>query len=65
MGSLSILHWLIVLMMLLVWTAWIVPLYRILGRTGLGAGWSFLALFPPAGMVLLWVIAFARWPSQR
>jgi len=52
-------------MMLLVWTAWIVPLYRILGRTGLGAGWSFLALFPPAGMVLLWVIAFARWPSQR
>ena len=58
MGSFSRFHWLIVL---IVWVAWIVPLYRILGKVGFAKGWAFLALFPPAGMVILWVIAFSRW----
>lgn len=57
MGSFSIWHWLIII---IIWTAWIVPLYRILGKAGFAKGWAFLALFPPAGMVILWVIAFSR-----
>lgn len=58
MGGLSIWHCLIVL---IVWLAWIVPLYQILGKAGFAKGWAFLALFPPVGMVILWVIAFSRW----
>jgi hypothetical protein len=58
MGGLSIWH-LSILMVL--WIAWITPLYKILGRIGFSRGWAFLALFPPAGMVILWVIAFTRW----
>lgn len=62
MGGLSIWHSLIVL---IIWTAWIVPLYRIFGRIGFAKGWAFLALFPPAGMVMLWVTALARWPKSE
>ena len=59
MGSLSLWHWIIVI---LVWAAWITPLYHILGRIGFSKAWAFLALFPPLGMVILWVIAFVNWP---
>ena len=58
MGGLSIWHWLVVV---IIWTIWIVPLYKILGRIGWARGWSFVALFPPFGMVLLWCIALGRW----
>jgi len=58
MGSLSMFHWLILLVM---WVLWIVPLYRILGRIGWSQGWAFVALIPPLGMVLLWFIAFGKW----
>lgn len=44
----------------IIWAVWIVPLYRILGRLGFAKWWAFLA-FPPAGMVILWVLAFTRW----
>ena len=44
-----------------IWAIWIIPLYTLLGRIGLARGWAFVALFPPFGMVLLWVIAFVRW----
>ncbi len=43
---------------------WLVPLHRIYGRLGLGKGWTWLALFPPIGMILLWIAAFARWPLE-
>ena len=61
MGSLSIWHWLI----LIVWASWLVPLYRIFGRIGFPRALAFLALFPPAGMFMLWVVAFARWPKSE
>lgn len=44
-----------------IWAVWIIPLHRILGRLGFAQGWAFVALFPPAGMALLWVLAFRRW----
>jgi hypothetical protein len=59
MGSLSIWHW---AALIIVWAIWIIPLFTILGRVGVARGWAFVALFPPLGMVLLWVIAFMRWP---
>lgn len=58
MGAFSIWHWLIVI---IAWVVWIVPLYRILGRVALPKGLAFLALFPPLGLIILWVIAFSGW----
>jgi hypothetical protein len=58
MGSYSLMHWII---LLVVWAIWIIPLYKILGRVGWSRGWVFIALLPPFAMVLLWVIAFGRW----
>lgn len=60
MRDLSMWHWLVIVI-IIVWTVWIVPLYKILGRVGLARGWAFVALFPPFGMILMWVIAFIRW----
>jgi len=59
MGGLSIWHWLIAV--ILVWAVWIIPLSRICGRIGFSRAWALVAIFPPLGMVLLWVIAFAAW----
>ncbi len=56
----SIVH---LLILLLVWAVWIVPLYLILGRIGWSRGWALLALFPPAALILLWCIAFGAWQS--
>ena len=60
MGGLPIWYWLFVI---IVWVAWMVPLYKILGRIGWPQGWTFVALFPPLAMVLLWCIAFGTWTS--
>jgi hypothetical protein len=45
------------------WVLWIVPLYRILGRIGHSPWWAFVALVPPVGIVVLWVIAFSDWKT--
>ncbi|MEG3146445.1 hypothetical protein U1839_17465 [Sphingomonas sp. RT2P30] len=60
MGSFSIVHWLIYIA---VTAIWIVPLFQILGRIGWPRGLAFLALFPPAGLILFWCIAFGGWRS--
>lgn len=53
------------LVLFIIWPIWIIPLYRICGRVGLSRAWAFVALFPPLGMVLLWVIAFVRWERSE
>lgn len=60
MGSFSVFHWVI---LLVVWAAWMIPLNAILGRIGWSRAWALVALFPPMAMVLLWCIAFGRWNS--
>lgn len=62
MHAYALAHWWV---LIIAWVLWIVPLYRLLGRIGLARGWAFVALFPPAGMVLLWVIAFSKWPAHE
>jgi hypothetical protein len=47
----------------LAWIIWIPPLYRLLGRIGWNRAWAFVAVFPPFGMALIWVVAFARWSA--
>ena len=60
MGGLSLWH---LIFMLIIWVVWIVPLYRIFGKIGFPKWLAFIALFPPAGIVMLWVIAFTKWKS--
>lgn len=50
----------------LVWTALLaVPLAFILRRTGMSRWWLLMAIVPMIGaLVLLWLVAFARWPRD-
>ena len=60
MGSFSIWHWLIVLLFL-VPNLIFIPAVR---TTGFSAWWVVLSLIPVVGFVVLWVWAYAKWPSQ-
>jgi len=61
MGSVSLFHWLIVLVVAFVW---VFPIWKILQRTGRPGALALLAIVPLIGLVLLWWIALSRWPSQ-
>jgi hypothetical protein len=56
--------WYLVLLALLLFF-WVFPLWRIVGKAGYPPALSLLALFPAAGLILLWWLAFARWPVRR
>jgi asparagine N-glycosylation enzyme membrane subunit Stt3 len=58
MSELEIVQWLIVVGVLFV-----VPFWRIIKRTGFKPAWALLALVPGGILVLLWVLAFAKWPT--
>lgn len=62
MGSFSIWHWLIVIF----WCAiFIVPTWRIASRAGFPGALSLLIIIPIVNIVLLWVFAFVKWPSEK
>jgi hypothetical protein len=62
MGSFSIWHWII---LLLVPAIYLVPLWRILSRAGFHGAFSILALIPLLNIIMLWVFAFVKWPVER
>ncbi|SCX79088.1 hypothetical protein [Nitrosospira sp. Nsp13] len=41
----------------------VVPFWRIFARAGFKPVFSLLALIPGGILILLWVIAFAKWPA--
>lgn len=55
----SAIHWVIVALVLL---AWIIPAAKILSRLGLPPALSLLFVFPPLGLIGVWLLAFKRWP---
>ena len=61
MGSFSLWHWLIVAVYIVVW---IVPFWRIFPRAGWSKWLSLLMVIAPLNIVLLWVLAFKRWPGE-
>lgn len=61
MGSLSIWHWLIVFILVLVVPLIYVPAVR---KAGFSGWWVVLTWVPVVGLVLLWIFAFARWPAE-
>jgi hypothetical protein len=43
---------------------WMVPLWVLLPRAGLSSWWALAAIIPVGGIILLWVMAFRRWPDD-
>ena len=43
----------------------VLPLWRILAKAGYPAPLSLLALFPLAGLIILFWLAFSTWPLER
>jgi hypothetical protein len=61
MGEFSVVHWLIVAMLL----ANLVPVAKILSRTGHNAGWCVFVFFSLVNLILLWFFAFKSWPIDK
>ncbi|PKP67227.1 MAG: hypothetical protein CVT86_02125 [Alphaproteobacteria bacterium HGW-Alphaproteobacteria-8] len=53
-----------VLMLLVVVIAQVVPFWRLLPRAGIPSLVALLAIFPLVSLVLLWIMAFKRWPGD-
>jgi hypothetical protein len=62
MGGFSYFHLVIILFVLLIY---VVPLWRILPRSGIPAWVSVFALFPLVAIILWWVMAFKTWPGDE
>ncbi|SEK68407.1 hypothetical protein [Nitrosovibrio tenuis] len=58
MNEFAIIQWLIAATIFFV-----VPFWRIFKRAGFKPIFALLALVPGGILVLLWVIAFAKWPA--
>jgi uncharacterized membrane protein YraQ (UPF0718 family) len=41
----------------------VIPFFQIFRRTGHSGWWAFLILVPIVNIVVIWIIAFARWPA--
>jgi uncharacterized membrane protein len=42
----------------------VIPMWRILPRAGIAAPWALVSVIPLGALVLLWVLAFRRWPGD-
>ena len=62
MGSMSLVHWIIVLVILLIY---LVPIIKILRKAGYSGWWCILLFIPLVNIVFLWIFAYADWPSLR
>jgi len=60
MGSLSIFHFLIVILML---ATLVVPVVKIIQKAGYSGWWTLLWFVPFANIIMLWVFALADWPN--
>jgi hypothetical protein len=60
MGTFSIWHWLIILLILAV-PAWLFS--RIVAKAGFPSWWAVIGLIPIVNLIALWVFAFAKWPN--
>jgi hypothetical protein len=61
MGSVSIWHWLILLIYII---AFGYPVTRILKRLGYFAWWVIITFVSLANLIGLWFLAFTRWPRE-
>lgn len=57
MEDLGIIPWLVAATIFFV-----IPFWRIFDRVGFKPSFAFVALVPGGVLILLWVVAFAKWP---
>jgi hypothetical protein len=62
MESFSVWHWLIVLVVFLVFQ-W--PFWRIVRKAGYPGALSLLLLVPFVNIIVIWVFAFVTWPTEK
>lgn len=62
MGTFSVFHWFIVLIMGFVV---VFPTWKILGRMGFPCWWALLSVVPVLNLILLWVVSLVRWPVEN
>lgn len=60
MGSVSLVHLIIILVIALLF---VFPIAKIVSRTGLSGWWALLFFVPVVSVIGLWVLAYARWPA--
>lgn len=63
MGSYSIWHWLMVL--IVTWAVILVPIVKILNKSGFSGWWSIISLIPFVNIIGLWVFALSKWPNSK
>jgi len=63
MGSFSIWHWLITLLVILL--VYLLPAGMIARKAGYSSGWALLTLIPLVNVIAIWVFALADWPATR
>lgn len=60
----SPMHLLIVLVIAIFFSVFfLIPIFRIIHRTGHSGWWCLLVFFPLLNWIGLWVLAYARWPA--
>lgn len=62
MGTLSIWHWIVVIVYFFVI---MFPTARIMRKAGYSGWWCILAVIPLVNLIFLWVFAFTSWPNLR
>jgi len=62
MFSLSIWHWIIVLVVVLIIWAFVAVFGRVLNRAGYSRWWVLTMFVPLLNLIMLWVFAYASWP---
>ena len=50
-------------MLVIVLSILLIPLWRIVKRTGHSPWWSLLIFIPLGNFIGLWLLAFVRWPA--
>jgi hypothetical protein len=50
-------------MMVIILVIGLVPVWRIVRRTGHSGWWALLTFVPLANVIGLWILAFSRWPA--
>jgi Na+/melibiose symporter-like transporter len=62
LGSFSIFHWLIVIVIL---AFYFIPIIKILQKAGYSGWWCLIVFVPLVNIIMFYVFAFANWPALR
>ena len=62
MGSMSVVHWIIVIAVLFIV---LFPTVKILHKAGYSGWWCLFLFVPIVNWIMLWVFAYASWPNLR